>query len=118
MPKSFPDKEYYSISEVCGITGLKSHVLRYWESQFKILSPAKNRAGNRAYRKNDIQIIQLIKHLLYTEMYTIEGAQRKLAQLKRMGKKGTEAMPVSEKNQEILQDIRRELLELKDLIVE
>ena len=118
MPKIFPDKEYYSISEVCEITGLKSHVLRYWESQFKILSPAKNRAGNRAYRKNDIQIIQLIKHLLYTEMYTIEGAQKKLAQLKRMGKKGTEALPENEKNQEILQNIRQELLELKELIKE
>ncbi len=118
MPELFPDKEYYSISEVCEITGLKSHVLRYWESQFKILSPAKNRAGNRAYRKNDIQIIQLIKHLLYTEMYTIEGAQRKLAQLKRMGKKGSEALPVNEKNREVLQNIRRELLQLKELIEE
>lgn len=118
MPELFPDKEYYSISEVCEITGLKSHVLRYWESQFKILSPAKNRAGNRAYRKNDIQIIQLIKHLLYTEMYTIEGAQKKLAQLKRMGKKGSEALPVSEKNREVLQNIRRELLQLKELIEE
>jgi len=118
MPKLFPDKEYYSISEVCEITGLKSHVLRYWESQFKILSPSKNRAGNRAYRKNDIQIIQLIKHLLYTEMYTIEGAQKKLAQLKRMGKKGTEALPGSEKNQEILQNIRQQLLELQEWIKE
>ena len=118
MPRIFPEKEYYSISEVCEMTGLKSHVLRYWESQFKILSPAKNRAGNRAYRKNDIQIIQLIKHLLYTEMYTIEGAQRKLTQLKRMGKKGADALPGSEKNQEILQNIRRELLQLKELIKE
>ena len=116
MPKIFPDKEYYSISEVCEITGLKSHVLRYWESQFKILSPTKNRAGNRAYRKNDIQVVQLIKHLLYTEMYTIEGAQRKLNQLKQMGKKGPDALPAADKNREALQDIRRELLNLKELI--
>ncbi len=116
MPKLSPDKEYYSISQVCELTGLKQHVLRYWESQFKILSPAKNRAGNRAYRKNEIQVIQLIKHLLYTEMYTIEGAKRKLSQLKEMGKNVEEALPRVEKNREVLETIRTELIELKSLI--
>ena len=116
MPNNFPDKEYYSISEVCKITGLKSHVLRYWESQFKILSPTKNRAGNRAYRKNDIQVVQLIKHLLYTEKYTIEGAQRKLKLLKNMGTNVREALPKEGKDREILDKIRRELVELKTLL--
>ena len=116
MPNTFPDKEYYSISEVCKITGLKSHVLRYWESQFKILSPTKNRAGNRAYRKNDIQVVQLIKHLLYTEKYTIEGAQRKLKLLKNMGTNVREALPKEGKDREILDKIRRELVELKTLL--
>ena len=116
MPNNFPDKEYYSISEVCKITGLKSHVLRYWESQFKILSPTKNRAGNRAYRKNDIQMVQLIKHLLYTEKYTIEGAKRKLKLLKNMGANVGEALPKEGKNQDILDKIRRELIELKALL--
>ena len=109
MPKAFQDKEYYSISEVCQLTGLKSHVLRYWESQFKMLNPVKNRAGNRAYRKSDIQIIQLIKHLLYTEMYTIEGAKRKLSQLKQMGKNSAEALPQEEKNREVLLKIRQDI---------
>jgi len=118
MPKEIPDKEYYSISEVCKLTGLKSHVLRYWESQFKILNPTKNRAGNRAYRKNDIQIVQLIKHLLYTEKYTIEGARRKLAQLKQMGRKMEEALPAEDRNRKILQEVRQELLALKELIRE
>ncbi|HUU29771.1 MAG TPA: MerR family transcriptional regulator [archaeon] len=118
MPKVLQDKEYYSISEVCELTGLKSHVLRYWESQFKMLSPTKNRAGNRAYRKSDIQIIQLIKHLLYTEKYTIDGAMRKLSQLKQMGKKSEEALPQDEKNRQVLQKIRQELLDLKALIKE
>ncbi|MCE5270953.1 MerR family transcriptional regulator [bacterium] len=112
----FPDKEYYSISEVCDITGLKSHVLRYWETQFKFLSPSKNRAGNRAYRKSEIQVIQLIKHLLYTEKYTIDGARRKLNQLKHMGKAAEEALPREEKNRATLASIRRELLELQEVL--
>ncbi len=116
MADDFPDKEYYSISEVCKITGLKSHVLRYWESQFKILSPTKNRAGNRAYRKNDIQVVQLIKHLLYTEKYTIEGAIRKLKLLKSMGENMGEALPREEKNRQVLKKIRRELADLKALL--
>ena len=113
MLDDLPDKEYYSISEVCKITGLKSHVLRYWESQFKILSPSKNRAGNRAYRKNDIQIVQLIKHLLYTEKYTIEGAQRKLKLLKNLGTNVQEALPKEQKDRQLLGKISRELVELK-----
>jgi DNA-binding transcriptional MerR regulator len=116
MPDIFPDKEYYSISEVCEITGLKAHVLRYWETQFKVLSPSKNRAGNRAYRKSDIQVVQLVKHLLYTEMYTIEGAQRKLQQLKLMRRKGAEALPQDERNRQAMEEVRRQLLEIRELI--
>ena len=78
-------KEYYSIGEVCEITGLKPHVLRYWETQFKALMPVKNRAGNRAYRKRDIEMIQLVKTLLYERKYTIDGARQKLAELRKDG---------------------------------
>jgi DNA-binding transcriptional MerR regulator len=78
-------KEYYSIGEVCEITGLKPHVLRYWETQFRTLMPVKNRAGNRAYRKRDIEMIQLVKTLLYERKYTIDGARQKLAELRREG---------------------------------
>jgi DNA-binding transcriptional MerR regulator len=72
-------KTYYSISEVGGQMGVEPHVLRYWESEFPQLRPKKNRAGNRAYRDRDIDIIRTIKHLLYEEGYTIPGAKRKLA---------------------------------------
>ena len=75
-------KVYYSISEVCGMTGLEAHVLRYWESEFPQLRPKKNRAGNRAYREKDIHIIEYIKRLLYEEKYTIPGAKRRLAESK------------------------------------
>jgi DNA-binding transcriptional MerR regulator len=71
-------KTYYSISEVCIQTGLEPHVLRYWETEFPQLRPKKNRAGNRAYRDKDIDIVRFIKHLLYEEQYTIPGAKKKL----------------------------------------
>ena len=78
-------KVYYSISEVCGRTGLEPHVLRYWESEFPQLRPKKNRAGNRAYREKDIQLIEFIKYLLYEEKFTIPGAKKKLAEMKGQG---------------------------------
>jgi DNA-binding transcriptional MerR regulator len=77
-----PKKLYYSISEVCSMTELEQHVLRYWESEFPQLKPKKNRAGNRAYREKDIDIINYIKHLLYEEKFTITGAKKKLAESK------------------------------------
>ena len=72
-------KLYYSISEVCTMTGLEQHVLRYWESEFPQLRPKKNRSGNRAYRSKEIKIIRYIKYLLYEEMFTIPGAKKKMA---------------------------------------
>jgi DNA-binding transcriptional MerR regulator len=74
-------KLYYSISEVCAMTGLEQHVLRYWESEFPQLRPKKNRSGNRAYRSKEIKIIRYIKYLLYEEMYTIPGAKKKMADM-------------------------------------
>jgi DNA-binding transcriptional MerR regulator len=79
-------KEYYSISEVCDIVGLKPHVLRYWETQFQVLNPSKNRSGNRVYQRKEIKLILLVKHLLYEEKYTVEGARAKLDQLRRTGR--------------------------------
>ncbi|NJD10549.1 MAG: MerR family transcriptional regulator [Gemmatimonadetes bacterium] len=78
-------KEYYSIGEVSELAGLPPHVLRYWESQFPVLNPSKNRSGNRAYQRKEIKLILLVKHLLYEEKYTVEGAKAKLDQLRRGG---------------------------------
>src|ERR687894_1622672 len=72
-----PVQEFFSIGEVCDLTDLKPHVLRYWESQFRFLNPAKNRSGNRVYQRREIELIMLVKHLLYTEKYTIDGARQK-----------------------------------------
>ena len=105
-------KEYYSIGEVCEITDLKPHVLRYWESQFRILNPSKNRAGNRAYRRKDIQLIQLVKHLLYTEKFTIEGARQKLEDIRRGKETGIELPSDDARTLELLRDLKRELDDL------
>ena len=78
-------QEYFSIGEVCELTGLKPHVLRYWEGQFKFLNPAKNRSGNRVYQRREIELINLVKHLLYDEKYTIEGARQKLDERRKGG---------------------------------
>jgi DNA-binding transcriptional MerR regulator len=75
MTASQPIQEFFSIGDVCQLTELKPHVLRYWESQFRFLNPAKNRSGNRVYQRREIELIMLVKHLLYTEKYTIEGAR-------------------------------------------
>ena len=78
-------KEYYSISEVCDLVGLRAHVLRYWETQFPVLNPSKNRSGNRVYQRKEIKLILYVKHLLYNEKYTVEGARQKLDQLRKGG---------------------------------
>jgi DNA-binding transcriptional MerR regulator len=83
--RSVTPREYYSISEVCEIVGLKPHVLRYWETQFGPLNPPKNRSGNRVYQRKDIKLVMLVKHLLYEEKYTVEGARAKLDHLRRTG---------------------------------
>ncbi|MBC8375976.1 MAG: MerR family transcriptional regulator [FCB group bacterium] len=85
MPREAIKKLYYSIGEVSEATDLKQYVLRYWESEFPQLSPAKNRAGNRTYREKDIELVNFIKTLLYEKKYTIEGARQKLKQLQDNG---------------------------------
>lgn len=89
-------KTYYSISEVCSRTGLEAHVLRYWESEFPQLRPKKNRAGNRAYRDKDIELIEYIKHLLYEEQYTIPGARKKCAHLRERNGTEDEDIPTTD----------------------
>lgn len=78
-------QEFFSIGDVCQLTDLKPHVLRYWESQFRFLSPAKNRSGNRVYQRREVELIQLVKHLLYTEKYTIDGARQKVDEHRKGG---------------------------------
>ena len=71
-------KLYRSISEVSDLVGVKPHVLRYWETQFGMLRPRKNRAGNRMYRPDEVKLLLQIKELLYARRFTIAGARRRL----------------------------------------
>jgi DNA-binding transcriptional MerR regulator len=76
---AIPEKLFFKIGEVCDITGVQAHVLRYWESEFPMLAPQKNRAGQRTYRKRDVEMALRIKELLYEDQYTIAGARKKLS---------------------------------------
>ena len=78
-------RAFYSIGEVCEMIGLEPHVLRYWETQFPELSPTRNRAGNRVYQAREVETIALIRRLVYDERYTIEGARRKVEEMKAAG---------------------------------
>lgn len=109
-----PVQEFYSIGEVCELTDLKPHVLRYWESQFKFLSPAKNRSGNRVYQRREVELIQLVKHLLYTEKYTIEGARQKVDEHRRKGEIRGVARAALEV--QTLSAVERELREILDIL--
>jgi DNA-binding transcriptional MerR regulator len=76
---AIPEKLFFKIGEVCELAGVQAHVLRYWETEFPTLAPQKNRAGQRTYRRRDVEMALRIKELLYDEQYTIAGAKKKLA---------------------------------------
>lgn len=84
---AIPEKLFFKIGEVCELAGVQAHVLRYWESEFPMLAPQKNRAGQRVYRKRDVEIALRIKELLYDDQYTIAGAKKRLANDLRNGNK-------------------------------
>jgi len=77
--RDLPEKDYYTIGEVCELLDVAPHVLRYWEKEFPQLRPEKGRSGMRRYRKGDLRTAVMIKDLLHTHGYTIRGARRKLA---------------------------------------
>lgn len=107
-------KEYYSIGEVCDLVDLKPHVLRYWESQFPPLKPSKNRAGNRVYQRKEIRLIMLVKRLLYSERYTIEGARQKLDELRKGGE--YEEATRQTLDESAVDEIRSELQDILELL--
>ena len=82
MDFQIPDKLYFKIGEVAKFTGIKTHVLRYWETEFKTIRPNKSRSNQRLYRKQDIELILHLKDLLYNQGFTIAGARKKLREEK------------------------------------
>lgn len=114
MTASQPLQEFFSIGDVCQLTDLKPHVLRYWESQFRFLNPAKNRSGNRVYQRREIELILLVKHLLYNEKYTIEGARRQIEQFRRSGELRGEARRAL--HLETIESLTQELRSILDIL--
>jgi DNA-binding transcriptional MerR regulator len=118
MERRIPNKLFFKIGEVCEITDTQPYVLRYWESEFPALAPAKNSSGQRIYRRRDIETVLRIKQLLYEEGFTIAGAKKRL-ETELLGKPETPqpaAAPVDERGRAALQQVRDQLREILTLL--
>lgn len=104
-----PDKLYFKIGEVSRLTGLPSHVLRFWESEFPALRPKRTASGQRLYRKRDIELIRTLQYLLYERKFTISGANQ---YLRRQSKSNPEKTEV-----DLIEDVTRELKQIRKLLV-
>ncbi len=102
-----PDKLYFKIGEVSRISGLPSHVLRFWESEFKKIRPRRTASGQRSYTRKDIETIIEIKHLLYDKKFTLEGARRYL---------NTKHEAGSPHAKRLLEDLKTELQTIRDML--
>ncbi|MGK5087685.1 MerR family transcriptional regulator [Bdellovibrionota bacterium FG-2] len=80
-----PDRLFFRIGDVAELLGIKPYVLRYWESEFPIIAPEKSTSGQRVYRRTDVETVLMIKHLLYEERYSIEGAKKRIRELRKEG---------------------------------
>jgi DNA-binding transcriptional MerR regulator len=106
-----PEKRYFRIGEVSTITGIEPYVLRYWETEFPKINPARSRSGQRLYKRHDIEIILQIKDLLYDKKFTIAGAKRYLQQRRKESKLASDdSQPLT------LEQVRAELLAIRDLL--
>lgn len=113
-------KLFYKIGEICKICEIEPHVLRYWETVFSRLKPVKNRAGQRIYRRSDLELVERIKHLLYDQGFTISGANNKLHE---EGYGDKNDMPLFTdsaigRQRAAIQEIKRELSEIEKLLIE
>ena len=112
-------KLYYSIGDVSQMTDLKQYVLRYWETEFSILNPAKNKAGNRTYKDEDIKIIRHIKELLYDKKFTLRGAKQYLEEYYSKNSNNLKnIVKISSQNidKEFLTDLKKSLQEAIEII--
>ncbi|HVY92866.1 MAG TPA: MerR family transcriptional regulator [Bryobacteraceae bacterium] len=114
-----PDKLFFRIGEVSQIVGVEAYVLRYWESEFPGLSPRKSSTGQRMFRRKDVELLLRIKHLLYSQKFTIEGARKALQEKSR-----TAARPATPPAQPSLfaanplPEIRRQVQEILQLLAQ
>src|SRR5690349_6342397 len=100
-----PEKLFFKIGEVCELIKVQPHVLRYWETEFPMLAPQKNRAGQRVYRRKDVEMVLRIRDLLYEEKFTIAGAKKKLADEMRgsgRARSASKEMPLAEPEPKVI----------------
>ncbi|OGW06136.1 MAG: hypothetical protein A2889_08110 [Nitrospinae bacterium RIFCSPLOWO2_01_FULL_39_10] len=109
MSIDIPDKLFFKIGEVAEITKLEPHVLRYWESEFGLIKPDKSGAGQRVYRRKDIETIFEIKKLLYEERFSIEGAKKRLLKKYKISDN-------SERILDTIKELKRDLLEISSML--
>lgn len=115
-PQPIPEKLYYKIGEVSQITGVEPYVLRYWESEFKIINPGRTNSKQRLYRRKDLELILEIKRLLYEEKFTIAGAKKKLQKMKTEQDKQLPFKFPDKKYHDALLRVRKDLEELRKLL--
>ena len=115
-PSSIPEKLYYKIGEVSEITGIEPYVLRYWESEFRIVSPSRTHSKQRLYRKKDLDLILDIKKLLYEEKFTIAGAKKKLQKTKVLKDQQMKLELPEKRFREALIRVKKELEDLHGLL--
>ena len=113
-----PDKLYFKIGEVSELLGVEAYVLRYWESEFPVLSPKKSGTGHRLYRRKDVELLLRIKHLLYEKRFTIEGARQTLQTEAKAPKPARVPKRVQAElfSEDPLPEIRRELRDILELL--
>ncbi len=120
MKKTDLGKLYYSIREVSRLAGVEPHVLRFWEKEFSMLRPKRARSGNRSYRERDVKVVLAIHDLLYNQKYTIKGAVERLKSDRSLWEERALTRPSSTTRHgapdDVLTDLRRMLLDLKNLI--
>jgi len=114
--KEIPDKLYFKIGEVASITRVKPYILRYWESEFKIISPRKSQAKQRVYTRKDLELILDIKRLLYKDKYTLEGAKKQIKVIQAEKAKQLNFGFPDEKYISALKNIKKELNSIKKIL--
>ncbi len=110
-------KYYYTIGEVCNLLDLKPHVIRYWETEFRQLNPSRTKGRSRRYTAEQIEILRVIKDLLYIQKFTIKGVKNRLSQIK-YNEKYRGPVKVKAINEELKEEIISTLSELKNLLTE
>jgi DNA-binding transcriptional MerR regulator len=113
MKASIPDKLYFKIGEVAQLTGVKPHVLRYWETEFRGIQPVKSRGRQRLYRREDIELVLRLKDILYRQGYTIAGAKKILPQKFHSGPEMVSLPPGAGESWRLLREVREDLRRLR-----